>query len=476
MQKGGRRLLCVPAILAYGATEQASIPANSALIFEIELTKHKGKDAKAAPEAKAPEPAPAPAPEPEPEEPAAPAEEDADQKKRALMERMMRVDQTVPQGPAAAPQQGMVFNQFGQPMQMPGGGGALQPYQPPPQQQQQVQMLYDQFGNVVGQQPAAAPQAQAQLFDQFGQPVPQRQRQQPQQQQPAAEPEPAPVADKALDAIAKGVAEANEKLDKIAKKDEQLLQYGSGMEAAVPMYTIQRLIPESERMKKELFERSGRIEQQNEKIADLLERNRKYVEENIERQEQHNDSFKATTAQAQARVLELEWDKSDRVEELTAATNRLAELQLELTALQRAESECRAQLAAARDEAARANEDLASLQAASGGSAAKLEGLTRAHKEERQLRKDQAQKMEVLGEELAEARAAAQVAAKKADDAKEGATADRLQLEAEIEELKGAHETAIEEVKRKARKERQGLDTDLTSKCAAPPLCTPSPC
>lgn len=69
------------------------------------------------------------------------------------------------------------------------------------------------------------------------------------------------------------------------------------------MYNIQRIIQESERLKKDVFEKSARIEQQNEKIAELLERNQKFVEESNLILEQRNDSYKHTTAQAQARYV-----------------------------------------------------------------------------------------------------------------------------------------------------------------------------
>ena len=45
--------------------------------------------------------------------------------------------------------------------------------------------------------------------------------------------------------------------------------------AQVLMYNIQRIIQESDRLKREVFEKSARIEQQNEKIAQLLDRNQK---------------------------------------------------------------------------------------------------------------------------------------------------------------------------------------------------------
>lgn len=230
------------------------------------------------------------------------------------------------------------------------------------------------------------------------------------------------------------------------------------------MHNIQRVIQEGERMKKEIFEKSSRIEQQNEKISDLLERNRKFVEDSNTMLEQRNDSFKATTAQAQSRVLELEQEKSQRVEELVAATNKLATLQMEFTALQRAESEVRAQLALARDEAARATEELASLQAAAGGSTAKMEELARAHKEEKQLRKDAAQRLETLEDELAEAQTGFESTTKKSEALKKKAAEEKARLEDELEELKTQHENELEQMKRKLRKERQSGDADASSR------------
>lgn len=47
------------------------------------------------------------------------------------------------------------------------------------------------------------------------------------------------------------------------------------MEAGMLLHNIQRIIQENERLKKEVFERSNRIESQNVKIAELLERNQR---------------------------------------------------------------------------------------------------------------------------------------------------------------------------------------------------------
>ena len=47
------------------------------------------------------------------------------------------------------------------------------------------------------------------------------------------------------------------------------------MEAGVLLHNIQRIIQESEHLKRDVFEKSARIETQNLKIAELLERNQR---------------------------------------------------------------------------------------------------------------------------------------------------------------------------------------------------------
>ena len=62
-------------------------------------------------------------------------------------------------------------------------------------------------------------------------------------------------------------------------------------------------------MKKDVFEKSARIETQNQKIAELLERNQRYVEQSNTMLEQRSDAFKSTAASSQVKVLQLEQEK-----------------------------------------------------------------------------------------------------------------------------------------------------------------------
>lgn len=66
---------------------------------------------------------------------------------------------------------------------------------------------------------------------------------------------------------------------------------------------------ENEHLKKDVFEKSARIETQNLKIAELLERNQRYVEQSNTMLEQRSDAFKSTAASSQAKVLQLEQEK-----------------------------------------------------------------------------------------------------------------------------------------------------------------------
>jgi hypothetical protein len=131
MKKGGKRCLCVPASLGYGAAGSGEqIPANAALIFTIELTKHKSKDGKSSESAAA-----APVAASTPDRPRAdstatiadvPVEEDpAAARKAALLERMSKMGHSMGADGQQQQQQQMPGQQMpGQ--QMPGQFGGQQ--------------------------------------------------------------------------------------------------------------------------------------------------------------------------------------------------------------------------------------------------------------------------------------------------------------------------------------------------------------
>ena len=88
--------------------------------------------------------------------------------------------------------------------------------------------------------------------------------------------------------VSKITTKIDDIISKLDKMREEGISPGTGtalavkgpapnMEAAVLLHNFQRLIQESEHLKKDVFEKSARIETQNLKIAELLERNQRCV-------------------------------------------------------------------------------------------------------------------------------------------------------------------------------------------------------
>uniref|UniRef100_A0A8C1MS52 peptidylprolyl isomerase n=1 Tax=Cyprinus carpio TaxID=7962 RepID=A0A8C1MS52_CYPCA len=107
------------------------------------------------------------------------------------------------------------------------------------------------------------------------------------------------------------VGKVADKLDHLSSKvgSVSLGLSNVSMETAMIMHNIQRIIQENECLKKEVFEKSSRIEGQNRKIGELINQNQRYVEQNNLRMEQRNDSLKNSSEQNQARILQAEQDK-----------------------------------------------------------------------------------------------------------------------------------------------------------------------
>uniref|UniRef100_A0A4W4FP47 peptidylprolyl isomerase n=1 Tax=Electrophorus electricus TaxID=8005 RepID=A0A4W4FP47_ELEEL len=136
------------------------------------------------------------------------------------------------------------------------------------------------------------------------------------------------------------VGKVADKVDQLACKMEDLHKQGGlsvglsnvSMETAMIMHNIQRIIQENECLKKEVFEKSSRIEEQNRKIGELINQNQRCMEHSNLLMEQRNDSLKSSSEHNQARILQAEQEKARLTEELACSTARVSELQLELSA------------------------------------------------------------------------------------------------------------------------------------------------
>uniref|UniRef100_A0A8C7KTB4 peptidylprolyl isomerase n=1 Tax=Oncorhynchus kisutch TaxID=8019 RepID=A0A8C7KTB4_ONCKI len=109
------------------------------------------------------------------------------------------------------------------------------------------------------------------------------------------------------------VGKVADKVDQLASKVDDLQRQGGHslavpsvtMETAMIMHNIQRIIQENESLKKDVYEKSSRIEEQNRKIGELINQNQRYMEQSNLLMEQRNDTLKSSSEHNQARTLHL---------------------------------------------------------------------------------------------------------------------------------------------------------------------------
>uniref|UniRef100_A0A671YVK3 peptidylprolyl isomerase n=1 Tax=Sparus aurata TaxID=8175 RepID=A0A671YVK3_SPAAU len=151
------------------------------------------------------------------------------------------------------------------------------------------------------------------------------------------------------------VGKVADKVEQLASKIDDLQRQGSlsvgvssmSMETSMIMHNIQRIVQENECLKKEVFEKSSRIEEQNHKIGELINQNQRYMEQSNLLLEKRNDSLKSSSEQNHARLLQAEQDKVRLTEDLASATARLSQLQLEASAHQQRAVELQTKLSSA---------------------------------------------------------------------------------------------------------------------------------
>ncbi|XP_061624268.1 FK506-binding protein 15-like isoform X1 [Phyllopteryx taeniolatus] len=138
------------------------------------------------------------------------------------------------------------------------------------------------------------------------------------------------------------VGKVADKVDQLASKIDDFQRQGTvslglsgiSMESSMIMQNVQRIIQENECLKKEIFEKSSRIEEQNRNISELFNQSQRYMEQSNTLLEKRNDSLKASSGQSEARQLQAEQDKIQLREELASTTAQLSQVKLETLAHQ----------------------------------------------------------------------------------------------------------------------------------------------
>ncbi|PIK62039.1 putative FK506-binding protein 15 [Apostichopus japonicus] len=268
--------------------------------------------------------------------------------------------------------------------------------------------------------------------------------------------------------LRQAVIQVSDKINNISQKIDtlhanQMHAANSGsnapnMEANILMQNIQRIMQENDRLKKDVYEKSSKIETQNDKISELLQRNQMFVEESNSLLEKRNDTYKQTAAQSQLRVLELEQEKVKLTTDLSNATAKLSSLQLELGQVQQREADVRSKLSTIVTSAEDQQSEVDILKVQSRDAEKKVENLSRLLKEEKQVKKQLEGRLSNLEEEMADLKAEKEAVEKNLSDRRKKAAAEKQRSQDEMEEMKRSYEEELSSLKTRLRQQKSSTD------------------
>ncbi|KAK3566032.1 hypothetical protein QTP86_024566 [Hemibagrus guttatus] len=258
------------------------------------------------------------------------------------------------------------------------------------------------------------------------------------------------------------VGKVGDKVDQLAAKVEELHKQGGlslglsnvSMDTAMIMNTVQRIIQENECLKKEVFEKSSRIEEQNRKIGELINQNQRYMEQSNMLMEQRNDSLKNSSEQNQARLLQAEQEKARLTDELASSTARVSELQLELTAQRQKAASLQLSLNAALQEGQQHGAKLTATENQLQEMKDLAERAQTQYKAEKQKRKEVELKLSNLDEELQDMKSEKESLERTLLDRKRKWQAERQHCDEELEEVRKTSQMEMDQLRSQLRKAR----------------------
>ena len=244
----------------------------------------------------------------------------------------------------------------------------------------------------------------------------------------------------------------NDKLDNLKSLTIATQQNMPTMETSILLSNIQRIVKENEQYKKDLYDKGNKIEEQNAKITKLLMKAQSYVEQNHLMLEQKNSTFQSNSEKNVHRVLELEQDKMRLTGDLSKLTAQISELNLDINRMQKSEAELKQQLIDVSKNTDSHKQTSERLLVENADLQTRLDVCQAEYKKERQLRKTTEAKIGLQDEELNEMRLNLNTNMKQVDEKKRKYESDRVQFDAEIEELKKTHTQEINDLKDKLNK------------------------
>ncbi|XP_060738346.1 FK506-binding protein 15 isoform X1 [Tachysurus vachellii] len=262
------------------------------------------------------------------------------------------------------------------------------------------------------------------------------------------------------------VGKVGDKVDQLAAKVDEMHKQGGfslglsnvSMEPAMIMNTIQRIIQENECLKKEVFEKSLRIEEQNRKIGELINQNQRYMEQSNMLMEQRNDSLKNSSEHNQARILQAEQEKVRLTDELASSTARVSELQLELTAQRQKAASLQSSLNAALQEGQQHGAKITATENQLQEMKESAEQAQVQYRAEKQKRKEVELKLSNMDEELQDLKSEKESLERTLLDRKRKWQAERQRCDEELEEVRKTSQMEMDQLRSQLRKARTNTD------------------
>ncbi|XP_008275237.1 FK506-binding protein 15 isoform X2 [Stegastes partitus] len=266
------------------------------------------------------------------------------------------------------------------------------------------------------------------------------------------------------------VGKVADKVDQLSSKIDDLQRQGSlcmgvssmSMETSMIMHNIQRIVQENECLKKEVFEKSSRIEEQNHKIGDLINQNQRYIEQSHLLLEQRNDSLKSSSDQNQARLLQAEQDKVRLTEDLASSAARVSQLQLEASAHQQKTMELQNKLGLALQDNERHCQHIAALETQLEELKEVAERVQAQYRSEKQRRKEMELKVNTMEEELQDLKTDKESLERALSERKAKWQAERQRRDEEVEELRKSSQQELDNLRAQLRKARSSSDSAVS--------------
>ncbi|XP_069378932.1 FK506-binding protein 15 isoform X2 [Paralichthys olivaceus] len=262
------------------------------------------------------------------------------------------------------------------------------------------------------------------------------------------------------------VGKVADKVDQLASKIDDLQRQGSvpmgvssmSMETSMIMHNIQRIVQENECLKKEVFDKSSRIEEQNRKIGELINQNQRFMEQSNLLLEQRNDSLKSSSENNQARLLQAEQDKVRLTEDLASATARLSQLQLEASSHQQKAVELQSKLSSVLLDSESQCQRITALETQLEELKETAESAQAQYRSERQRRKETELRVNNMEEELQDLRTDKEGLERTLLERKKKWQAERQRQDEEVEELRKSSQQELDNLRAQLRKARISTD------------------